>query len=72
MMKRELAGRAILARNGGDASAPIHRDELRQITLPLYRRTGANGALFGFPRPWMVKVGDLRYFTDTGRAALGA
>jgi hypothetical protein len=31
---------------------------------------GANGALFGFRYPWMVKVGDMRYLTEHGRRRL--
>ena len=71
MTPRERAARIVLARIGGDPYAPIRRDDLQIITRPLFHRTGANGALFGFPDPWMVKDGDLRYFTDAGRAALG-
>jgi hypothetical protein len=71
MTRRERAARAVLALNGGDPYAPIHRDALREITRPLFQRTGANGALFGFARPWMTKVGEERFFTDAGRSALG-
>ena len=46
--------------------------ELRLLTMPLYAATGANGALFGFREPWMVKSGDLRYLTDVARRRLAA
>ena len=56
--------------NGGDAFAPISRDALRELTLPRYAASGANGALFGFRESWMVKRRDLRYLTDAGRRRL--
>jgi hypothetical protein len=61
----------VVATNSGDPFAPIHHNALRAMTAGLYERTGANGALFGFRHPWMVKVGDLRYLTDYGRHRLG-
>jgi hypothetical protein len=61
----------IVASNYGDPFAPIHRNALRVITAGRYERAGANGALFGFSHPWMVKVGDLRYLTNDGRHRLG-
>jgi hypothetical protein len=33
--------------------------------------SGANGALFGFRHPWMVKVGEMRFLTADGRRRLG-
>lgn len=61
----------VVALNGGDPDAPIHRDALRVLTACVYARTGANGAIFGFARPWMVKVGEFRYLTEHGRRRLG-
>ena len=67
MSTAEEVVREIVRINGGDAHAPIHRDILRELTMPRYFATGANGALFGFRRPLMVKEGDLRYLTDAAR-----
>lgn len=60
-----------IVRLTGDPYAPISRERLRQLTMPLYAATGANGALFGFHDPWMAKSGDQRYLTDTARRRLG-
>ena len=60
----------VVAQNGGDSHAPIARNSLRVLTASRYRRTGANGALFGFREPWMIKQGDLRYLTDAARRRL--
>ena len=62
----------VVAFNGGDPTAPIHRDRLRELTRGRYARTGANGALFGFRYPWMVKRGEFRFLTECGRRRLGA
>jgi hypothetical protein len=61
----------VVAGNGGDPRAGVHRDELRQLTAGRYAWVGANGALFGFRYPWMVKVGEMRYLTEHGRRRLG-
>lgn len=61
----------VVAANGGNPLAGIHRDRLRQLTHGRYQRTGANGALFGFRYPWMVKDGEMRYLTAHGRQRLG-
>ena len=57
--------------NGGDPDAGIHRNRLRHLTAGLYAGSGANGALFGFRHPWMVKVGAMRFLTADGRRRLG-
>ena len=67
MSTAEFIVRQMLLLNGGDAFAPISRGALRKLTLPRYAASGANGALFGFREPWMVKKGNLRYLTDAGR-----
>jgi len=61
----------VVARSGGDPQAGVHRDELRRLTAGRYAWAGANGALFGFRYPWMVKVGEMRYLTEPGRRRLG-
>lgn len=71
MSQAALIVQAVVALNGGDPSIPIHRDRLRELTAGKYAATGANGALFGFRYPWMVKDGDMRLLTDHGRRRLG-
>lgn len=62
---------SVVAVNGGDPAAGIHRDRLRQMTAGLYAGRGANGALFGFRYTWMIKVGEMRFLTADGRRRLG-
>lgn len=71
MSTAEIIVRLIVALNGGDTYASISRDALQELTMGHYAATGANGALFGFREPWMVKKGDLRNLTDAARRRLG-
>jgi hypothetical protein len=52
-------------------SRAVNRDRLRQLTAGRYRGRGANGALFGFRYPWMVKRGEMRYLIEHARRRLG-
>ena len=61
----------VVAHNDGDPTAGIHKDRLREMTRGRYAWAGANGALFGFRYPWMVKVGAMRYLTEHARRRLG-
>jgi len=70
MSNAEYVVRQVIALNGGNVFAPISKGALRHLTLPRYEASGANGALFGFRNPWMVRCGDLRYLTDAGRRRL--
>ena len=70
MSNAERVVREIIRLNGGDTYAPISRDALRMLTMPIYAATGANGALFGFRKPWMVKDGDMRCLTDAARVRI--
>lgn len=67
----EEAVREIVAINGGNPRAPVSKSRLQELTSGRYAGSGANGALFGFRQPWLIRRGDQRYLTDAGTRRLG-